>query len=60
MSNYMNYEKLDNIKNRIVNLPMSVDGTDFEALYGDISNQWRDKAYKLQIRRMRKLKHPVS
>jgi len=59
MTNYMQFEKQDNIKNRILNLPARVSDVDFDDLYGEISNSWRAKAQKLQIRRMRKLKHPL-
>ena len=55
----MQFEKQDNIKNRILNLPARVSDVDFDDLYGEISNSWRAKAQKLQIRRMRKLKHPL-
>ena len=55
MTKYMTYEKQENIKNTIVSTPTNVSNLDFESLYEEINGSWRDKAQKLQIRRMRKL-----
>jgi len=52
----MEYEKNGNLKNRILSLPVRVSHVDFDELYGEISDNWQDKAQKLQIRRMRKIK----
>jgi len=56
MTKYMEYEKNGNLKNRILSLPVRVSHVDFDELYGEISDNWQDKAQKLQIRRMRKIK----
>lgn len=53
----MSYEENGNLKNRIINMPVRLNEIDFDNLYDEISNNWRDKAHKLQVRRMRKIKN---
>ncbi len=60
MSRYMNYEKQGFIKNRILSVPTGVSELNIQDLYDDISNHWNEKAAKLQIRRMRKLKKQLD
>lgn len=56
MSKYMNYEENGNLKNRIITTPVSLKEMDFNSLYEEISSGWRDKAQRLQARRMRKIR----
>ncbi len=60
MSRYMDYEKQGNLKNRIVSVPVGVSELNFQDLYTDISNRWHDKAAKLQVRRMRKIRKQLD
>ncbi|MEX1058833.1 MAG: hypothetical protein WEC17_00130 [Candidatus Saccharimonadales bacterium] len=41
----------------MVGRPTSVSSISFDELYEDISDQWLEKARRLQARRWRKIKH---
>ncbi|MEX0881504.1 MAG: hypothetical protein WDZ34_01350 [Candidatus Saccharimonadales bacterium] len=44
-------------KHVVVGRPTSVSSISFDELYEDISDQWLEKARRLQARRWRKIKH---
>ncbi len=59
MTKYMHYEENGNLKNRIISGPVRLSEMDFESLYDDISSNWKEKAQRLQARRMRKIKQQL-
>jgi hypothetical protein len=44
-------------KHVVVGRPTAVSSISFDELYEDISDQWMEKARRLQARRWRKIKH---
>lgn len=44
-------------KHLVVGQPTNVSSISFDELYEDISDQWMEKARRLQARRWRKIKH---
>ncbi len=47
-------------KHLVVGRPTSVSSISFDELYEDISDQWLEKARRLQARRWRKIKHQTA
>lgn len=39
--------------------PLRPSDSDFWALYEEISDGWKDKSHRLQVRRWRKIKHQI-
>ena len=47
-------------RNVVVDKPTAVDSISFDELYEDISDNWLEKARRLQARRWRKIKHQTA
>lgn len=47
------------MKKHIINRPMQVTDLSFDDLYDEISDNWQQKAERLQIRRWRKLRQQL-